>query len=236
MTENSNATSTHTSNLLQDHYDLSKQLTLEDEIDYWQDKVLKLKLEKLKEDFEFEKNKIIAEKECNIEIERNSGLHNEIADRNNKIHLIKGEDNVYSERLTQIREEITQYEDKNFEMHNEFLSKINHIKFLSNPENLMKHLLKYDPETLKTLCIRLNKLQNEKLAYMMTMQQQYYHQMTYGNQNNQGMGPPMQMFPLGMPQGFMPNMNMNMKMNHNRNEEDGQEGDINEEYEEQKNN
>ena len=58
----------------------------------------------------------------------------------------------------------------------------------SNPEEFIKHILRFDNDVVSNLCIRLNNLHNEKIYMQMMMMQQYYSQQYYmmhsNNSNN----------------------------------------------------
>lgn len=197
---------------IDEHQKINQKLQSEEEIDYWQDKCLENKLSKLKKDFEYKKKKRSAEEHLSRESEINRELTEELGDLQQKVEELKNEDKENKERLSDLHSEIQAYEERNSNLYNEFMQRVNYIKSLENSENLMMHLLKFDRETLKGLCIRLNKMQNEKMNYFMNMQNQYYNQMYY----NQSQA----FYPGNMCMG-MPMPNQNGAVN-NQNEEKGE--------------
>jgi hypothetical protein len=170
------------------HNNLNTATKLEEELQFWQEKVLELKLKKVKDDLEHNKNKTILDKEFEEEKQKNKILKSELHEVNEKKRKLMEESVGKISRLNDIRENIKYLETANTEMYAEFIQNTNYIKQLENPDNLLVHLLQFDRETLKTLCIKLNTVQKEKFMHFM-MQQQYYNQM-YFNQQQKGVYPP----------------------------------------------
>ena len=165
--------------VLREHQNINKSLAIDDEVEYWQDKLLQIKINKVKEDFEFNKKHKLALVNYNQVHERNSFLKSEIREVNNLLVDLQSEDQKNKTRSEEIREEILNFENRNSELFNESYQKINYMKNLQqNPDFLLSHMLKFDKETLKTMCIKLNKLNEEKMHHLMQhQQQQYYNQM-----------------------------------------------------------
>jgi hypothetical protein len=177
----------HTKQNHQVHNDINITTKLEEELQWWQEKVLELKLKKVKDDLEYNKNKTIIDKEIQEEKQINIILKSNLDEINEKKKKFKEESSSQINKLNKIRENIKHFETANTDMYNEFIQKTNFIKQLENPDNLLMHLLQFDRETLRTLCINLNNLQKEKFMHFM-MQQQYYNQM-YFSQQNKGIYP-----------------------------------------------
>jgi len=169
------------------HNNINTATKLEEELQFWQEKVLELKLKKVKDDLDHNKNKTRIDKEIEEEIQRNKKLKSELHEVNEKKRKLNEESVSKLSRLNQIRESIKYFETANTEMYAEFIQNTNYIKQLENPDNLLIHLLQFDRETLKTLCIKLNTVQKEKFILFM-MQQQYFNQM-YFNQQQKGVYP-----------------------------------------------
>lgn len=157
----------------------NKALLMLDDIDYWQDKLLEIKMKIYKQNKVFDQKKKIDELQYNKILQINSDLKQDIELINNKLNLINTSGKEHRERIETLKQQIKDYEENNSNLHNEFLQKMNYIKTFENPENLMKHILKLDPDIIKNLCIKLNKLQNEKMNYYITIQKQYYNHMYY---------------------------------------------------------
>lgn len=170
------------------HNNLNSATKLEEELQFWQEKVLELKLKKVKDDLEHNKNKTMIDKEIEEEIQSNKKLKTELHEVNEKKRKLMEESVSKMGRLNEIREKIKYFETANTEMYAEFIQNTNYLKQLENPDNLLVHLLQFDRETLKTLCIKLNTVQKEKFMHFM-MQQQYFNQM-YFNQQHKGVYPP----------------------------------------------
>ena len=183
----SNSNLTDTKQNLHVHNRLNNTSKLEEELEWWQEKVLELKLKKVKDDLEHRKNKTKVEKEFDEEKNKNKILKDEMNEVDEKKRKFKEESMGQIIQLNELREEINYYESVNTEMYTEFIQKTNYIKQLENPENLLMHLMQFDRETLKTLCIRLNTLQQEKFMHYM-MQQQYFNQMYFNQQQQQQKG------------------------------------------------
>ena len=186
--ENSNSHLTNTKQNIQVHNRINNTSRLEEELEWWQEKVLELKLKKVKDDLEHNKNKSKVEKEIEEEKQKNKILKEEMDELEEKKKKFREESMGQINKLSEIREKIKHYESVNTEMYTEFIHKTNFIKQLENPENLLMHLMQFDRETLKNLCIKLNTLQQEKFMHYM-MQQQYFSQM-YFNQQHKGVYPP----------------------------------------------
>ena len=171
---------------LRENQNINKSLAIDDEVEYWQDKLLQIKINKVKEDFEFNKKHKLALVNYNQVHERNSFLKSEIREVNNLLVDLHSEDQRSKSKSEELREEILNYESRNSDLFNESYQKINYMKNLQqNPDFLLNHMLKFDSETLKTMCIKLNKLNEEKMHHLMQhQQQQYYNQMML----NQGHG------------------------------------------------
>jgi hypothetical protein len=169
------------------HNNMNILTKLEEELQWWQEKVLELKLKKVKDDLEHNRNKTKIENELQEEREKNKIIKADLNEINEKKRKHKEETTTQTNTLHEVREKIKKYESANTEMYNEFIQKTNFIKQLENPDNLLMHLLQFDRETLKTLCIKLNNLQKEKFMHFM-MQQQYFNQM-YFNQQQKGVYP-----------------------------------------------
>lgn len=196
---------------LDEHEQINRRLILQEDIDFWQDKLLELKLKKVKEDLEYSKKKKNSELEFIRVTERNSNLTQEIDSLNLKVQEMGNADRESKVKINQIEAEIKEYEEMNSNLHFEFLQKVGNLKNMENPENLMRHILQFSPEVLKNLCINLNKLQHEKMNYFMNMQKQFYSQMYY-NQNMQNMQMPVQnMQNMQMPMAYHPMMMNNQQ-------------------------
>ena len=186
--DNSNSNLTDTKPIQQVHNRLNNTSRMEEELEWWQEKVLELKLKKVKDDQEHNKNKTKVEKEIEEEKHKNKILKDDINEIEEKKRSFREESMGQINKLSELRENIKYYELVNTEMYTEFIHKTNFIKQLENPDNLLMHLMQFDRETLKTLCIKLNTLQQEKFMHYM-MQQQYFSQM-YFNQQHKGVYPP----------------------------------------------
>jgi len=186
--ENSNFHLIKTNHNIVAHNIINNTSRLEEELEWWQEKVLELKLKKVKDDLEHSKNKSKVEKEIEEEKQKNNILKEELNDLEEKKKKFKEESLDHINKLSELKEKIKYYESANTEMYTEFLYKTNYIKQLENPDNLLMHLMQFDREVLKNLCIKLNTLQQEKFMHYM-MQQQYLSQM-YFNQQHKGVYPP----------------------------------------------
>ncbi len=169
------------------HNVLNAKIQLEDEIEYWQDKLLEIKLKNNKDVKNINHRINTAQEQYTTLTQKNSTLHSQIDAIKSNIAKLK---KLHSdEEELKLDKEIEEYESKNSTLHNEFLQKMNHLKALENPEYLMQQILKFEPEVVKNLCMKLNNLQNEKMNYYMNMQKQYYNQMYYNQymfMNGQG--------------------------------------------------
>lgn len=185
MAENTiNTNLNHTKYNHQLHNNINLITKLEEELQWWQEKLLELKLKKVKDDLEQNKNKTKLEIEIQEQKQKNKIMKSELAEVDERKRKFNEETSSQIKKLSDIRQNIKNYESANTEMYNEFMNKTNYIKQLENPDNLLMHMLQFDRETLKTLCIKLNNMQKEKFMHFM-MQQQYYNQM-YFNQQNKG--------------------------------------------------
>lgn len=203
MTENNN--SFIKTLKLEGHRNLNKQLAINEEIEYWQDKLLDMKLIKVKEDYEYNKRNKIAQKNLEELQEKNKILNSEVNEMSKSITDMKKAGEECLSKLKLINDEIHFYEEKNSDLFNETQEKFNFIRNMqTNPDFLLNHILQFDMDTLKALCIRLNKLGEEKMHQIMKMQQQHF----YNQIMNQGrvFFPPVQQ---------MYNVNSDMKFEHN---------------------
>jgi hypothetical protein len=197
MTEN---ILTQNSQKIKEHKELNKQLSLSEDIEFWQDKLLQIKLTKVKEDKDYEKKIRSIEFDLDKVRTRNYSLKDEVAEINRLLTVLQSEDQSNKNKLSEIREQTQNLELENNELFNESCQKYNYMRNMQhNPDFLLNHILKFDPDTLKDLCIRLNKLAEEKVHQFMKMQQQqFYNQMMMNPQG--GM-----FYPHGVPVN-MPNM------------------------------
>jgi hypothetical protein len=186
--DKSNSNLKDTNKLQSLHSKLNTSTKLEEELQWWQEKVLELKLKKVKDDLEHNRNKTKIEKEIEEEKQKNNIIKGDLQEINEKKRKFNEESMSKINRLNEIRESIRFYETANTEMYADFIQNTNFIKQLENPDNLLMHLLQFDRDTLKTLCIKLNTVQKEKFMHFM-MQQQYFNQM-YFNQQHKGVYPP----------------------------------------------
>jgi hypothetical protein len=203
MTENNN--SFIKTIKLDGHKTINKQIAINEEIEYWQDKLLDMKLIKVKEDYEYNKRNKQAQKILDDLRDKNKILRSEVNEMSDSITEMKkaGDENLSKQKL--IKEEIHFYEEKNSDLFNETQEKFNFMRNMqTNPDFLLNHILQFDMETLKALCIRLNKLGEEKMHQIMKMQQQHF----YNQIMNQGrvFFPPVQQ---------VYNVNSDMKFEHN---------------------
>jgi hypothetical protein len=164
---------------IMEHTDLNKQLNIYEDIEFWQDKLLQIKLSKVKEDKEYDKRIISIESILDGVKSRNSSLKDEVTEINRLLTVLKSEDQSNKNKLSEIREHTNNLEAENNELFNESYQKYNYMRNMQqNPDFLLNHILKFDPHTLKDLCIRLNKLAEEKVhQFMKIQQQQFYSQM-----------------------------------------------------------
>ena len=136
---------------------------------------------------------------------RNTSLKEEVNEINRLLTVLQSDDQSNKSKLSEIREEIRQLESRNSELFNESCEKYNYMRTMhQNPDYLLNHVLKFDHETLKNLCIRLNKLGEEKVHQIMKMQQQQFY-----NQMMMSQGPVFipQGVPVNMPPNFYPDNN-----------------------------
>ena len=194
-----------TNQKIREHNELNKQLALSEEAEYWQDKLLQIKLSKVKEDFEYNKKFKKVESRLDHVKTRNNSLKEEVNEINRLLTVLQSDDQSNKSKLSEIREEIRQLESRNSELFNESCEKYNYMRTMhQNPDYLLNHVLKFDHETLKNLCIRLNKLGEEKVHQIMKMQQQQFY-----NQMMMSQGPVFipQGVPVNMPPNFYPDDN-----------------------------
>lgn len=173
----------HKFTLIESHKKANLILHKRDEIEFWQDKILEMKILKKSEGSFYKKKIEETEKELKQHKDHNQNLKNEINSLKERVDSLSSEIEGSKDKYKQISEEIVNYESKNVELYNEFLNVNNLIRNLENPENLIKHLLKFDRQTLNSLCIKLNNVHHEKLYSQMMMQQQYFNQYYYNAMN-----------------------------------------------------
>jgi hypothetical protein len=161
------------------HKELNKIIHLQEEFDQWEEKLLKLKLNKVKNDFEHVNTYNQIESEYQNEVRRNANLKQEIDIIKEKLGQLMHKDIQFKELLGDINEQIEQCEKQNTELFKEINTKSMYMKSVENPDNLIRHILQFNKEDLNSLCVRLNNMYNEKVKNMLMMQHNFYPPVYY---------------------------------------------------------
>ncbi len=167
---------------LESHNKLNKILSTEEDFEYWQDKVLTLSLNKTKEEFEYNKKLAQSQSILTESIQQKNVLEAKLSQLQEELSLLRAEESAKEDTSLKIKEEIEFFEKQNESLYADCMQRYSHISDLTHkPEALLSHLARFDEDSLKSLCIRLNKLVEEKNhqyhMFKMQQQQQFYNQM-----------------------------------------------------------
>jgi hypothetical protein len=164
---------------LDSHNKLNKLLSLEEDFEYWQDKLLTSSISKAKEDFEYKKKLNFHQSILTESLMQTSGLENKLSQLKEQVRVLKIEEDDKKDRSNKLSEEIEYLKKQNESLYLDCRQRYSYIGELNKPDVLLSHLSKFDEDSLKNLCIRLNKLVEQKNHYLMYKmhQQQIYNQM-----------------------------------------------------------
>jgi hypothetical protein len=170
---------------LDSHDKLNKLLSLEEDFEYWQDKLLTSSISKTKEDFEYKKKLNSHQSILTESLVQTSALEKKLSQLKEEVRLLQTEEADKKDLSNKIREEIEYLKKQNECLYHDCRQRYSYIGELNKPDVLLSHLSKFDEDSLKNLCIRLNKLveqKNQFLMYKMHQQQMYNQMMMNGGQ------------------------------------------------------